>query len=77
MADETKIATKEELKALLADRDNDPELFNRDGTLAAWMNDPDHPARRHARWRAGEVERHQRALTRAQIDLETDWDLST
>lgn len=76
-ADTPKIATKEELKALLADRQEDPALTDEDGNLADWIRDPTHPDRRHTAAREKQVNRLEKSLDRASEKLGLDWDTSS
>lgn len=76
-ADPPKIATKEELKALLADRQEDPALTDEEGNLADWIQDPTHPDRQHAAARETQINRIEKALDRASEKLGLDWDTSS
>lgn len=78
MAEDPKtITTKEELKELLADRLEDPALFDDEGRLAEWMQEPTHPDRVHARAREQEITRVEARLEEVSDKLELDWDTSS
>lgn len=75
--DPPKPVTREELKALLADRMEDPPLYDEQGRLGEWMTDPTHPDRRHAMQRERVINTKEKRLDAVKQKLELDWDTSS